>query len=332
MPIKELRSPARDHLAQIGRVIHRDGHFPHECRLLRGAPRAREGFQVLFQLVPQPHTDAVAVHDVGDRDGQALCHLLAGPGLRKRMGEREQRADLIVPARGLLQRHRHVEHRRGVLGIQPEELFFLREELDRAWIARDQLSVLPPGRGDLHDQHRVVHDGLPRERGEREVPRLQLVEAVAVDLQLGFRPGTHGQDVARGAHCVCGALNDATQYRLEVVGRHQIAGGRVGALQSLGHRHELGLQRGHALLGIGGGRGQLGIPGNRVQALPIAARLALALLDTGERKPEQDRKAREQPRGPVAVQPTAGEALTRAGHDHATPGGGFDGLHLRHGA
>ena len=122
-------------------------------------------------MVPQPYADPVAVHDLGDGGREALGDLLARPRLRQGVGEREQRAHLFVALRGLLQRRGHVEHGGGVLGVQAEQLSFLREERDRAGIARDQLPVVAPARGDLDDQRRVA---VGRVVGERRV-REQLV-------------------------------------------------------------------------------------------------------------------------------------------------------------
>ena len=118
----------------------------------------------------------------------------------------------------------------------------------------------------------------------------------------------HREDVAGRAHGVGGAIDDAAQHGLDVLGGDEVAGDRVYALQTLGGRQQLRLQRGHALLGIGGRGRLLGVPGDGVQALGVAARLAFALLDARGREPEQDRGAGEQPGRPVAVQRVAGEA------------------------
>ena len=127
-----------------------------------------------------------------------------------------------------------------------------------------------------------------RERRGRKLLRPALVDSVAVDEQLGRRVGAHREDVARCAHRIGRALDDAMQHRVDVVRGHEVAGGRVGAVQALGHRHELCLQRGHALLGIRCGGGELRVPRDGVHALRSAACLTFALLDTGERESEQD--------------------------------------------
>ena len=114
-------------------------------RLLGRAARHRERSQVLFQVVPQPYARAVTVDDLRYHRHEALGDLVARTGLSHGAGEREQRADLCVAPRRLLERDGHVEHRRGVLRVEAEQVVFLREELDAAGIARDQLSVLTPG-------------------------------------------------------------------------------------------------------------------------------------------------------------------------------------------
>ena len=112
--------------------------------------------------------------------------------------------------------------------------------------------------------------------------------------------------MARGAHGVGRALDDAAQHGLDVLGRDQVAGDGVDAVQPLGHGQQLGLERGDALLGVGGDRGLLGIPGDRVQALGAAARLAFALLHPRDWQSKDDRSAREQSGRPVAVQGEGG--------------------------
>ena len=124
--------------------------------------------------------------------------------------------------RGLLQRRGHVEHRCGVLGVEAEHLTVLGEELDRARIAGDQLPVVAPAGGDIDDQGRAARGSAVLGHRVHERRRLARGDAVTVDLQLGTRLGAHGQDVARGPHRAGGALDDAVEDRVEILGGHEV--------------------------------------------------------------------------------------------------------------
>ena len=329
---KEVRLGLGEHALQVRRVLGCDRQLPQAGRLLGRASPCRQGSQAPLVAIPQPDGHAVAVDDFRGGRREALGDLEAGAGLGEGMRERQQRAHLFVAMRGLLQRERHVEHRGGVLGVEAEHLPVLGEELDRVGITRDQMTVAAPAGDDVDDQRRFAQRGIAGERRASERVRVPVVDTPAVDLQLGVRVGAYCEDVAGGAHGVGRALDHASQHRLDVLGRDQVAGDRVDAVQPLGHRQQLGLHRGDALLRVGGHRRLLRIPRDRVQAPGVAARLAFALLHPREGQSEDDRSARQQSGRPVAVDGQAREALAGLRPEHGAAGADLDRLELGGGA
>ena len=109
-------------------------------------------------------------------------------------------------------------------------------------------------------------------------------------------PRVDREQVLRRADGGGGALGDARERDVQVVDRDQVLGGRVDVVQPLGHRGELRLERRDELLRVGGARGALGVPGDLVVAVVVAAVLAERLLDTRGGQAEQRRRLRQQAR------------------------------------
>ncbi len=330
--LEEQRVRLEQHALQRGRVARRDPLISRLAGTVGVAPPGRLAAQAVLAFVPQPHRDPVAVHDRGNCRRQALGDFGARARLRQRVGQREQRAHLLVLARGLLQRERHVEHDRGMPRVVIEDLPFLLEELHLPGVARDQLAVGPARGRDVRDEHPRGTRCVGAQARTGQLARLLLADTAAVDLQGVRGERSHGEHVARRAHRIGGAVDDAMQGVRDVLAREQVAGHRVDAAEPLGHRVELRLERGHAQLRIGRPRGQLRVPCHGVDAPLCSARLAFALLHVGERESEQLRGAGEQTGGPFALKDVARVAAARSRrHDRATRHG-LDRVHLRAGA
>src|SRR5436305_176162 len=84
------------------------------------------------------------------------------------------------------------------------------------------------------------------------------------------------------------AAATACESAVEVIDGDQVARRRVHALETLAHGCKLRLERGRELLRIG--RGERGVPGDRVAAAVVAAGLAERLLDVRRRRSEQCRR------------------------------------------
>ena len=217
-----------------------------------------------------------------------------------------------------------------MLGIHRQQLCVLGEEPRPLRVAGDQLAVGAPA-GDVDGQQRVLVR-LAGEGGACQQLRTLVLDAMSVDLQVLAAAGAHREYVAGSAHGARGAVHYAAQQRVQIGRGDQVAGGRVGALQPFGGRHELGLQRGDALLRIGGFGRQRSVPGDGVEAVRVPARLAFGLLHLRERQPEEHGARRQQAGRQFTMDGQALEARARERPDDGLPGAGLQRLHPRDGA
>ena len=190
---------------------------------------------------------------------------------------------------------------------------------------------MAPGGGDVDDEARGVRLG---ELGMAQLlgqgPRLLLVEAVVVELDLLVGRGAHDEEIAGRLHRTGGPSGDAGQQLAQVLTRDQLGGGGVDLLQALGGPPELVLQGlDRRLAPLGPGRRRLprrgGAVGGEARALapdqPVAAALrppSLALL-------LDDRAASESQDGGDLAEEALGEGAERRAPRRAAPGG-----HLHH--
>ena len=290
------------------------------------------GAESVVLFVEQPDRRPIAVDDPWERLRQPGGDLRRGPGLPEVVGQGEQRAHHLIAPGDVAQRHCHVEHRRGVLGVQLERQALLIEEVEPRGLAGDQPSVVLTARGDLDADERIGHRGLGRQRAPGELNRIVVAESAREHLKRSERPRPDGQYVLRRADLLGGALDDPVEHGADVVDRHQVPGGGVRAPQPLAHRHQLRLEGGDPLLRIAGLQRQRRVPRHLVDALLVASGLTRGLTDVGRAEAEQLRRHREQPLSPLTEGGGPAVAVPGSRVDNRASGPDLGGLEVGDGA
>jgi hypothetical protein len=194
-----------------------------------------------------------------------------------------------------------------------------------------QAAVAAPRGRDFGDQAGGV---VARVREQRlgGVVCLVLGEAAVVDAERLVVTRADREQVARRAHRSGGALGDARERGVEVIARDQVLRGRVHAAEPVVHGRELRLERRHELLRVAGGLRLLGVPGDGVEAVVVAAGLAGGLLDVRGGEAEQDGRLRQSALREVAHLRGADEAVAGPRAHDGAAGPDLDRDHLRDGA
>ena len=165
----------------------------------------------------------------------------------------------------------------------------------------------------------------------RELSRLLLLEPALMPAQVGILVRTEGEQVAGCAHGGGGAVGDPSEDGVEVGIGDQVGGGRVEAVEALGHRAEPGLEHGDVLRGVRHLRRGVGVPGDLVHAGVRASRLTGGFRHPRRREAEQDRRLAQQPLRPLTVRQGPGEPINLFLPDHRAARRHLERLEHRHG-